>query len=280
MYDGGLPTKQRLVEDLITERRKDPDFFYDRCSKLHIPFEGEFRLGVLQLINNNGSSVNAAQIANQLSTFCYVQNYGVFQYITSVIILLRDWHNYDVKEMSTFSENWQALERTIQANKAYMGISLGFHTIEQFSTAYKQAYNSAMQGRERDPSQCVYYYSEYYLYDMLQKYDEEMPIQRVYTSYLDELDDGKSGLFSNLELLYVYLVSERNIALTARRVHMHRNGVLYRIQKIHDILRLDLESADVRLRLMISFKILEMKGRVQLGRFDNPDEGNELVRVE
>ena len=61
---------------------------------------------------------------------------------------------------------------------------------------------------------------------------------------------------------------------------MHRNGVLYRIQKIHDILRLDLESADVRLRLMISFKILEMKGRVQLGRFDNPDEGNELVRVE
>lgn len=280
MYDGGLPTKQRMIDDLITERRKDPDFFYDRCAKLRIPFEGEFRLGVLQLISDNGSTVKAAQIANQLSTFCFVHNYGVFQYISSVIILFRDWHNYDVKEMSTFSENWQSLERTIVANKAYMGVSLGFTTMEQFATAYKQAINSAVQGRQYGAGQCVYYYSEYYIYDMLQKYDETIPLQSVYTSYLDELDDGKGGTFSNLELLYVYLISERNIALTARRVHMHRNGVLYRIQKIHDTLKLDLDSADVRLRLMISFKILELKGRIKLGPFNDSDEGNGVSRKE
>lgn len=115
---------------------------------------------------------------------------------------------------------------------------------------------------------------------MLQKYDETIPLQSVYTSYLDELDDGKGGAFSNLELLYVYLISERNIALTARRVHMHRNGVLYRIQKIHDTLKLDLDSADVRLRLMISFKILELKGRIKLGPFNDSDEGNGVSRTE
>ena len=102
----------------------------------------------------------------------------------------------------------------------------------------------------------------------------------MYTSYLDELDDGKGGSYSNLELLYVYLISERNIALTARRVHMHRNGVLYRIQKIHDMLKLNLESPDVRLRLLISFKILEMEGRISLEPFEDADEGGGVTRIE
>ena len=188
--------------------------------------------------------------------------------------------NYDVKEMSTFSENWQALERTIVANKAYMGVSLGFSTMQQFATAYRQALNCASLGREQKPGKCVYYYSEYYIFDMLRKYNESIPLQSVYTSYLDELDDGKGGSFSNLELLYVYLISERNIALTARRVHMHRNGVLYRIQKIHDMLKLNLESPDVRLRLLISFKILEMEGRISLEPFEDADEGGGVTRIE
>ena len=41
-----------------------------------------------------------------------------------------------------------------------------------------------------------------------------------------------------------------------------RNSVIYRIQKIQDILALDLDDPDVRLRLMISFKILEMTSRI------------------
>ncbi len=61
---------------------------------------------------------------------------------------------------------------------------------------------------------------------------------------------------------------------------MHRNGVLYRIQKIHDMLKLNLESPDVRLRLLISFKILEMEGRISLEPFEDADEGGGVTRIE
>ena len=81
-------------------------------------------------------------------------------------------------------------------------------------------------------------------------------------------------------MLYVYLISERNIALTARRVHMHRNGVLYRIQKIQYTLGLDLDSADVRLRLLLSFKILDMKGRIDLRLFDERDGDDQIMHME
>lgn len=74
--------------------------------------------------------------------------------------------------------------------------------------------------------------------------------------------DDNNSVCSNIKLLYYFLCSERKISLTAKHVHMHRNSVIYRIQKIQDILALDLDDPDVRLRLMISFKILEMTGRI------------------
>lgn len=98
--------------------------------------------------------------------------------------------------------------------------------------------------------------------DMLEHYADTMPLEDTYTHYLDRLMDDNNSVCSNIKLLYYFLCSERNISLTAKHVHMHRNSVIYRIQKIQDILALDLDDPDVRLRLMISFKILEMTGRI------------------
>ena len=80
--------------------------------------------------------------------------------------------------------------------------------------------------------------------------------------------------------MYVYLSVERNVAHTARLVHMHRNGVLYRIEKIKDTLGLDLESSEVRLRLMISFKIMEYLGKVNLDVLPAPEDENQIFQIE
>ena len=61
---------------------------------------------------------------------------------------------------------------------------------------------------------------------------------------------------------------------------MHRNGVLYRIQNIQYTLGLDLDSADVRLRLLLSFKILDMKGRIDLRQFDERDGDDQIMSME
>ena len=97
---------------------------------------------------------------------------------------------------------------------------------------------------------------------MLQNYAQEIPLEDVYIRYLDRLMDDNSSTCSNIKLLYYYLCSERNISLTAKNVHMHRNSVIYRIQKIQDILALNLDDPDIRLRLMVSFKVLEMLNKI------------------
>ena len=82
--------------------------------------------------------------------------------------------------------------------------------------------------------------------------------------YLDKLSSEKAAGRSDLILLYNYLCSERNISLTAKKSYMHRNSIIYRLQKIQDELELNLDDDDVRLRLLVSFKILEMENKIKL----------------
>ena len=78
------------------------------------------------------------------------------------------------------------------------------------------------------------------------------------------LQNPEAGDYSNLHLLRIYLLTERSLSTTAKLLHMHRNSVIYRLGKIQSILAVDLDDPDVRLRLLISFKILEMlDGHVQ-----------------
>ena len=63
---------------------------------------------------------------------------------------------------------------------------------------------------------------------------------------------------------------------------MHRNSVIYRLQKIQDILNLDLDDPDVRMRLMITFKIMQMQGKLPAmdSEPDESEHGDRLTMIE
>jgi len=63
--------------------------------------------------------------------------------------------------------------------------------------------------------------------------------------------------FSLLDTLRTYLECNCNLLRTAERLYVHKNTLLYRLNHIKSILRCDLNDADERLLLMLSFKLLE-----------------------
>ena len=147
-------------------------------------------------------------------------------------------------------------------------MSLLFSSMLDIRSAFLQARSALELGSRMQPEQLEYHYSRYFVYDLLDSYRSRIPLETLYTQYLDQLSAEPGGGASNLHLLYHYVNSERNISATAPKVHMHRNSVIYRLQKIHDLLRMDLDDPDVRLRLQLSFKILELLGRTDFSRED------------
>ncbi len=63
--------------------------------------------------------------------------------------------------------------------------------------------------------------------------------------------------FSLVETLRAYLECNCNLIRTAERLYLHKNTLLYRLNHIRSIIRCDLNDADERLLLMLSFKLLE-----------------------
>lgn len=61
--------------------------------------------------------------------------------------------------------------------------------------------------------------------------------------------------FSPVETLRAYLECNCNLIRTAERLYLHKNTLLYRLNHIRSILRCDLNDAEQRLLLMLSFKL-------------------------
>lgn len=66
-----------------------------------------------------------------------------------------------------------------------------------------------------------------------------------------------------LETRYTYLCMERNIARTARATYQHRNTLIYQLDRIQEILNLNLHEDDVRLELLITLKMLFHQKQMQ-----------------
>jgi len=57
--------------------------------------------------------------------------------------------------------------------------------------------------------------------------------------------------------LQVYLESERSYVETAKRLFIHRNSLLYRVQRIEELTALDLDDPATRLHLLLSYAVFD-----------------------
>lgn len=63
------------------------------------------------------------------------------------------------------------------------------------------------------------------------------------------------------ETLKVYLEQERSYAATSKALNLHRNTLLYRVERIGELTGLELDSPETRLHLRISFAMEDVAGK-------------------
>lgn len=113
-------------------------------------------------------------------------------------------------------------------------------------------------GSRKTPTLWIYKFNDYKLqYILEQATNELMPLMLCESNLLHLYTyDQKhnSGLFDTLR---VYLNNERNLAETTRTLFVHRSTLLYRIDKIKSLIKVDLDDPKTRLHLMLSYDLLD-----------------------
>ena len=75
--------------------------------------------------------------------------------------------------------------------------------------------------------------------------------------FLQEHDDSSGSDY--MRTLRCYLDNHCNVVQTARELFIHRSTLLYRLEKIREILESDLSSPDEILYLMLSFRFIDLE---------------------
>ena len=90
----------------------------------------------------------------------------------------------------------------------------------KLNIAYQQALTAVRYGTMLNPDKGIYFYSHYYIYEMLDEYKKRYALEDMYIQKLKELKNPSEEHYDNLSLLRNYLLTERSISSTAKD-HAH-----------------------------------------------------------
>jgi purine catabolism regulator len=128
-------------------------------------------------------------------------------------------------------------------------------SVATWSRSLREAEQALQIGRQLLDSARVLDFGDLGIYRLLLLLRESPELWDFYRSTLAPLADydhnQKAELLKTLEAFFDHL---GNLARTAEALHVHRNTLLYRIGRIHEISGLDLDDAEDRLALWIALK--------------------------
>ena len=136
------------------------------------------------------------------------------------------------------------------------GVSLVFHDFMNLKYAYIQC-KTALSSPSSELKPQTYLFETQYTEHVVKALDtstslKSLCLPQVLRLYHTEGGKGQEFVHS----LQTYLINGRNTTATAARLFIHRNTLLYRLERIEEILEIDLESADEQMLFMMYLSCL------------------------
>ncbi len=154
----------------------------------------------------------------------------------------------------------EELNELCKKNGIELYYSLALQGINNLHYCYDQAlFAIELASTDKLHKTChdFYYYAIYYIIKS-RNFDETLHACHPDILYLKGLRDKTN--YDPIETLKCYLDNNRSVLHTANELFLHRNSMVYRIQKITQALRYSLDDAYTRDYMRLSIRILELLG--------------------
>lgn len=180
------------------------------------------------------------------------------------------YHNNGIVAVIPQEEDTKAELRLLEMLKGFskkeyiqMGISNAFSCMESFVTHYEQAYAALESGNKIDPEELAYLFKDYQIFNLFSEVKKPEKLEWFCHPSLAVLNryDQENG--SQLyKTLYVYIEMGGNIKAASESLYIHRNSLVYRLNRITDLCKVDLTDVHTRFLLRLSFFIDRYNGRI------------------
>lgn len=160
-------------------------------------------------------------------------------------------------------EKIEKIKNYLLENNLKMGISSEFSSIEDCSIYYNQAISSLEIGKILEPEQLIYKYEDIQPYNFIYMAKHKLIKEDFYNNslYILKKYDKENG--SDLyKTLYAYLKNNHSMTKTSEEMFIHRNTLRYRIEKIAEIIRVNLDENDNSFKLYYAYKSIDFYKKI------------------
>lgn len=241
-----------ILADLLKNPSINTNSIIKRLNILGYKIKENFYILSIPLLDYNLSDTNLEVIINQIRNILIGSIYVIYEgYLIFLITRekYKGFSDYELEQLTYF----------LDSNNLKAGISNFFNKLGDISKFHKQAVQATQMGMKlQDPSP-IYYYSDYYLYQMLDVCEQNnLHINLLIHPGLMQLyfydQDKDTDLVTTLK---EYLLYPSQPSKIAENLHIHKNTLLYRMSKIKSITNCNFEFGQDLMSFALSFKIME-----------------------
>ena len=266
LHPSAFTASAQYLQSLLDGSINNMDEAISRASLATIPFQQDYQLYAISFEDHfNTPLAKLAADINQNLVFSYVVVYH-----QRIVIL----HNRREKADSVQTVR-SSLTKLLEQYPCLIGISNPFLNLWEMRTAYEQAGCAIEYGAhitqteeytEHSPIQ-FFHFEDCLLTLIVTKSSNSSPdlfrnssVFRYIQTITDYDKEHNSQLFRTLS---VFLDTGKKATDTSKRLHMHRNTVLYHIEKIEQLLDVSLNDSETIAKLYLGVKTWET-GMIQI----------------
>ncbi len=232
----------------------NPDINYasvkDRLSVLGHDLKEEQYLLVIPARSYRNTSTKLDIIVDQLHQILPSSIYAIYE--NTIVILISRSRKDGIK-----TQEYGRLISFLETNHLTAGISNFFYDLKSSKRFYQQAVKAVELGQKLGIELPIHHYSDYYLYHIFEMCESQENIHFfIHPSMLKLLEYDQSHGTDFLRTLHEYLESPGQPTQVAKRLHVHKNTLLYRMDKIRSIMDCKIEEGDEFLAFGLSYKIM------------------------
>jgi len=152
------------------------------------------------------------------------------------------------------------LNITLEQSGIKLGISNAFSNPVEMRRHYIQAVFSADMDIPSN-QQVVRHYIDYAIYHSLALAKNDIDVTDLcHPALLRLAQSTKQSDRDILDSLYMYLKADKSIERAAKELHIHKNTLFYRIDKIKRLSGINITDGEGMLKILFSFKVLAFIG--------------------
>lgn len=256
-------SKERILAQILEAESVDRERITKEAAYMGVTLQnGQYSVAVFHM-EGAPAGGPASQSLQYLKQEVYMRlqpylgkNYLMMETIDSVVVLLPQDVFTDARvQIKDVCGKICEAASSAAGVEVYCGIGLPYEYMEEFRNSYHEALDCLRaDDLYRKHHVRVYYYEDLGIYSVILKINDGKFLDEYVDACLGKLlavDDGTDA--SYFHTLEVYLECNANANEAAKALFIHRNTMLYRLQKIKGILNVDLSDLSTLLELKTAY---------------------------